>query len=308
MPSMGLVEQIGPADLRPALAVLLAPPGDAKGGDQRQIAGFCDYLAQCPVRWEGLRCGRPQAPTALFFTLLLPGRTAIVIVATPGEHGINPDDQLRVTRTGLETLREHSMHYAQSLLEPDAVAKRALLEQVGFGRLAPLVYLERDATYPWVEPPQPGEAEWLRYSAHTHAEFAAVVLATYEDSRDCPELTGLRPIDDILAAHQAGGRFDPALWELTRIDGQPAACLLLSPLVRAPLLEVVYMGVVPAFRRRGIGKLLLRRALEQCRATGARQLTVVVDDRNEPAKRLYAQFALQAVARRDAYLYRWKPA
>jgi 2-dehydropantoate 2-reductase len=31
------------------------------------------------------------------------------------------------------------MHYAQSLLEPDAVAKRALLEQVGFGRLAPLV-------------------------------------------------------------------------------------------------------------------------------------------------------------------------
>ena len=305
---MGLVEQIGLADLRPALAVLLAPPGDAKGGGQRQIAGFCDYLAQCPVRWEGLRCGRPQAPTGLFFALLLPGRTAIVMVACPGEHGIDADDQLLVTQAGLEALGEHSLHCAQSLLEPDAVAKRALLEQVGFARLAPLVYLERDATYPWVEPPQPGKAEWLRYGAHTHAEFAATVQATYEDSRDCPELTGLRPIDDILAAHQAGGRFDPALWELARIDGQPAACLLLSPLVRAPLLEVVYMGVVPAFRRRGIGRILLRRAFEQCRATGARQLTVVVDDRNEPAKRLYAQFGLQAVARRDAYLYRWKPA
>jgi ribosomal protein S18 acetylase RimI-like enzyme len=131
------------------------------------------------------------------------------------------------------------------------------------------------------------------------------LLATYNDSLDCPELTGLRPIEDILAGHRAAGQFDPRLWELFLVDDEPAGCLLLAPLHTAPSLEVVYMGVVPEHRGRGVGDALLRRALQQCREHGARLLTLAVDGRNAPAKRLYERFGLKTVARRDAYLYRW---
>jgi ribosomal protein S18 acetylase RimI-like enzyme len=294
------------ADLPVSVAILLATPGSGRAADARQVRGFCEYLAQGPVRWEGWRFGQRNTPSALFFALLLPGRTAIVMIPSPGEHGIEPGEQLQITQTGLARLGERDLHYAQALIEPEAAAKRALLEQIGLQPLAPLEYLERAVAYPWADPPAPDEAEWVSYDEQTHAEFAEVIAATYQESRDCPELTGLRPIEDVLAAHRAAGFFDPALWELARVGGQAAGCLLLSRLAQAPMLEVVYMGVVPAMRRRGVGQLLLRRALAQCRAGGARRLTVVVDGRNEPAKRLYARFALMPVARRDAYLYRWR--
>jgi len=300
------LETLSPADLPATLAIVLATPGSDIRSGQRQVTGFCTYLTQSPVQWEGLRCGPCDAPSAVYFALLLPGRTAIVMVPSPGERGIEPADQLHATQVGLARLGERGLHYAQALVDPAAAAQSALLEQAGFRPLAPLDYLERDAVHPWVEPPAPDEAEWLDYEARTHREFAAVVLATYQDSLDCPELTGLRPIDDILAGHKASGRFDPRLWELARLEGRAAGCLLLARLTHAPMLEVVYMGVVPELRRRGVGGLLLRRALAQCRTAGARRLTVVVDHRNEPARRLYGRFALAPAARRNAYIYRWK--
>lgn len=303
---MPQIKALQPADLAPVLAYLLATPGGGKPADESRVADFCDYLAECPVKWEGLRFGPPEAPTGLFFALLLPGATATVMLPPPDAPGIVPADQVRVTTAGLAGLRARRLHFAQVLLPAEAGAQRPLLEQVGFRPLASLIYLERDARYPWAEPPAPGEAEWLGYEEQKRALFGEVVLATYQDSLDCPELTGLRPIDDILTAHQASGRFDPRLWEVAHIDGQPAGCILLARLRHGAMLEIVYMGVVPAWRRRRVGGLLLRRALEHCRSVGARQLTVVVDSRNQPAKRLYARFGFVRVARREAYLYRWR--
>jgi mycothiol synthase len=302
---MDQFETIELDELRSVLPHLLAPPGVDPAAARSQVPSFCEYLAQGGVHWEGLRAGRRSAPTGLFFVLLMPGRTGIVMIPTPGEHGIVPERQHAVTVAALERLAGHHLYFAQALLEPEALAKRALLERIGFKPLAPLMYLERDVAFPWTDPPPANAAQWVRYEACTHAEFASVVLATYQDSLDCPELTGLRPIDDVLAAHRASGQFDPALWELARIDGQSAGCMLLSRAAHVPLLEIVYMGVVAACRRRGVGALLLRRALEQCRAVAAHRLMVVVDDRNEPAKRLYTRFSFAPVTNRDAYLFRW---
>lgn len=288
------------------LAYLLAPPGVTAAGARTYVPAFCDYLTHGVADWVGLRCGRQSAPTGLFFALLLPGRTAIVMVPSPGQNGIVPERQLAVTMAGLSHLRELGLHFAQALVEPEAVSKQALLEHAGFTPLAPLVYLERDVAFPWSDPPRPDEGEWVRYEARTHADFAAVVSATYQDSLDCPELTGLRPIDDILASHRASGQFDPALWELARIERRLAGCILLSRVTHASILEVVYMGVIAPCRGRGLGTLLLRRALEQCRTVGAQRLSVVVDNRNEPAKRLYTRFNFAPVTHRDAYLFRWE--
>lgn len=302
---MDAFDKLDSAELDRVLPFLLSAPDDSDESVTRLRLGFHEYLTDGELQWEGYRCGNLDRPTGLFLALLMPGSTALVMIPNPGQGGNVADVQQQILTAGLESLRDRNLHYAQILLDPRQATARALLERVGFQHLAPLLYLERDARYPWVDPPTAEEAAWLSYSPKTLGTFKDVVLDTYEGSQDCPELCGQRPIDDILAAHRASGRFDPQLWEVARIRGEDAGCLLLTRVTRGMLLEIVYVGVVPAQRRRGVGKLLLRRALQQCRTTGARRLTVVVDERNAPARRMYDNFAFEPIARRTAYLYHW---
>jgi mycothiol synthase len=228
-----------------------------------------------------------------------------VLVPTPGELGIAPAAQEELTRVGLERLGGRRLHFAQALILPAAHGQRRLLESAGFRLLAPLTYLERDTRYPWCDPPQIDESAWLTFSRQTFDQFAALLLETYKDSADCPELAHLRPIDDVIAGHQAAGEFQPSLWEILRVDDQNAGCILLAPLRGGRTVEVAYMGVAPAFRGRGIATLLLRRALARCREIGARRLTLAVDERNEAAKCVYQRCGFEVTTHRDAYLYRW---
>ena len=296
---------LGAGELPAALRLLLAIPGSAGGATEIQVRGFLDYLATGAVQWEGYRCGPANAPRALFLALLTPGRTAIALLPSPGEHGIDPDAQHYLGRAALRRLQKRELHFVQALLVPEARAQHELLKQLGFRFLAPLIYMERDTHYPWVDPPSLHPGAWVPFRPQTYQDFAATLLATYQDSLDCPELSSLRPIDDIIAGHKASGQHDPDLWELLRLDGRNAGCLLLSRLPAARAMELVYMGVVPSFRHRGAGALLIQRALERSRQCGARRLTLAADQRNQPARRLYARFSFLPVDRRDAYLYRW---
>jgi mycothiol synthase len=298
------LEPLRDQDLRWALPVLLATPGSGRGA-AAAVRAFEDYLGDPRIGWEGLRQGDADRPSALFFAILLPGSTAIVLTPSPDELGIEAAAQEELTRAGLAQLGERRLYFAQALIIPEAVGQKRVLESVGFRRLAPLTYLERDVRYPWIEPPALEEGAWLTFSRQTYGEFAALLLETYKESADCPELTRLRPIEDVIAGHQAAGEFDPLLWEILRVDSQNAGCILLAPLRDGRTVELAYVGVAPALRGRGIAALLLRRAMAQCRARGARRLTLAVDDRNEVAKRVYARCGFQASTHRDAYLYRW---
>ncbi len=302
------IAPLAASELPTALGLLLAPPGREPASARQQVRPVLAYLNSGLVTWRAWRIGPLEQPDALVLVLLLPGRTATVMLPTPGENGIDPGALQHLLRAVLEDLQDDKLHYTQALLRPDAPEQRDLLLQLGFVHLAPLVYLERDATYPWIEPPDPTRVAWQAYTSYREREFRSVVAATYETSLDCPELTRLRPVQDALAAHRASGPFDPALWELACIEGRPTACLLMSTAMYTSAVEIVYMGVHPNVRGTGIGDLILQRALEHTRRKRARKLMLVVDDRNEPAKRLYARFDLRPVARRDAYLYRWSNA
>ena len=298
-------DKLGPDELRLALELLLAPPGASRAAARALVPGFCDYLEAGNLRWEGWRYGPPAAPAALFLAVFLPGRTALVFIPEPGLRGIDPAAQLRLTRAAIDELSTRDLHYAQALLENAAGARHELLSHVGFRTLAPLLYMDRSVVFPWVDAPAAPQLDWLGFDEQTYPEFADTILASYQDSQDCPELTGLRPIADVIASHRATGHFDPTLWDLARLENQSAGCLLLARHTYAAIIELVYMGVVPAWRRRGVGTLLLRRAVQQCRARGARRLTVVVDERNAPAHCLYERFAFATVARREAYWLRF---
>jgi mycothiol synthase len=297
------VETIAAPALEDVLARVLAPPGRATRASGAHVRSFAAYLSTCALEWAAWRYHREQRQTALLFVLFLPGKTAIAMFPAPGDVDIVPEDQQRLLAAGLEQLAFRELYYVQSLVEPQAADKHNMLRAAGFQYVTQLIYLQRAVAVPRFDPPRAQEATWLAYARRHHSAFAQMLLATYEDSRDCPELTGLRSIDAVIASHKAAGEFDPALWEIACVNGEHAGCVLLSRLTCGPLLEVVYMGVAPAWRRRGLGKLLLRRALEHCQAVGASELTAVVDRRNAPARQLYARFGFKPTAQREAYIH-----
>ena len=103
--------------------------------------------------------------------------------------------------------------------------------------------------------------------AHRHqhpAQRRALIEAldkSYEDTLDCPELCGVRTTEDVLASHKATGDFDPEHWWLVQLDGRPEGCVLMSRCPDQGALELVYLGLSTALRGRGLGRLLLDRAI-----------------------------------------------
>ena len=69
---------------------------------------------------------------------------------------------------------------------------------------------------------------------------------------------------------------------------------------RVAMLEDVV--VAPAHRNRGVGSLLLRRALEEVVASGCRRVTLATDAHNTGAQRLYQRFGFEVSSMR---LLRW---
>jgi len=68
--------------------------------------------------------------------------------------------------------------------------------------------------------------------------------------------------------------------------------------------EILSLGVPRAWRRRGIGRALVRGALAQAATLGAGRLYLEVAQDNSAARRLYGSEGFTAVARRPAYYRR----
>ncbi|MBI5866352.1 MAG: GNAT family N-acetyltransferase [Planctomycetes bacterium] len=231
----------------------------------------------------------------------LPGRVGIILLSSPADAG-SEAKAAAAFRPLAARFRAEGFTYLQSLVENDETPRRRVLEQAGFRHVTTLEYLSRASVYPWVDPPPEGLAEWIEFRDEIRPRFESVVLATYEDTLDCPELCGRRAVADVLAAHRASGEFRPQWWQIASRDGRDVGCMLLAGVIGRSALEVAYMGVTPSARGTGVGGLLLRQALHQARVAERAEVTLVVDARNAPARRLYERFGFRAIAFREAYL------
>jgi len=134
-------------------------------------------------------------------------------------------------------------------------------------------------------------------------ELEDVIRRSYECSGDCPGLAGVREIDDVIAGHRASGLFSPESWWIVRLDGRSAGCLLLNESLAGGDGEVVYVGVVPEFRRQGLATAMLRQAISHARRVGWRRLALAADATNLPAIRLYESFQFAVSHHREAWIF-----
>ena len=188
----------------------------------------------------------------------------------------------------------------QTLIEPHGSEPlAAALERAGFEQLAILAYLRRPVRPEERQVPLPPEIRWRHYWRLRHTQFARAITATYEASLDCPGLAGLRTVEDAIATHKSTGIFSPRAWHLAIVEGNPVGLVLLNNLQGRG--EVVYLGVVPAARRRGIGQALVKCALRDTAAMDLPQVGLAVDVSNTAAMRLYEKTGFSEVQRRPAY-------
>jgi mycothiol synthase len=190
---------------------------------------------------------------------------------------------------------------AQVLLAPEDGASQARFEASEFITLGELMYLQGRVRRRPVEPVVPG-ARWLRYERQTHPVFVRAILSSYEQSLDCPALTGRRSIDDVIAGHKAAGQFHPEHWFVLVLDDEPAGVVLLNCTPGTEAVELVYLGLSPRFRGRGLGDVLMQRAQHTAAAAGCRQIALAVDAQNRPALKLYYRHGLGWVCNRVAML------
>ncbi|MDT8438599.1 MAG: GNAT family N-acetyltransferase [Wenzhouxiangellaceae bacterium] len=168
-----------------------------------------------------------------------------------------------------------------------------LLARSGFPHIAPMLYLEGSGV---AEPHESPAGDWMPLDPNDFGRFARLFRAAETGSLDFPELAGARPLRAVLDGFKAQGRLDPALWRLLRVDGEDAGLLILADHPGSACLELVYMGLGPNFRGRGLGRVLVRAALASAQARACRML-VALDARNAPARRAYLSCGLRESAR-----------
>lgn len=231
-----------------------------------------------------------------------PGHTVLLMTSSASAHKPADTAIARCIQAVCETINPHPQQIAQVLLESHDHRTADAIRNIGFTDLADLIYLQRVPASPPAAPPTPDGCVLINYSPESHAHFARGILATYEQSLDCPLLHGQRNIEDVIAGHQASGEFDPSLWFCMIENDIELGILILSPLQTHLTMELVYIGLSPHARGRGLGDYFVKLALNQMVIHELRVLTLAVDADNAPALHLYHRHGLAEVHRRHAMI------
>jgi len=281
------------------LSLVLGSP--SAPAEAEQVAEFASFAAARGLDindlWVAGVNGRMEWA---LLPLVSPGRTALLL--TPGGLPQNLEIGPLIDAVCHWAVGK-GVHLAQALVDPSDVAAKEVFEKHGFRQIAELLYLQVNARRGLAAPELSSGFEWWTYSPDNHELFARAISESYRDSLDCPALNGMRTIEDVIAGHRASGEFDPETWYVLTEGKKPAAVLLLTKVPRSDMAELVYLGLSPGSRGRGIGDLMMKQGLWAVRKRmNLGRLTLAVDSRNVPALKLYYRHGMQQMGRKMAML------
>ena len=206
-----------------------------------------------------------------------------------------------LVHAGLDWARSIGCKLAQAMARPDELPFTQPLVRCGFRPITRMLQFGHDLVEVAEETPAP-----LRYESYRpslRALFAATLERTYDGALDCPELNGKRTIDEILAGHRGQGAFHPEFWWLAYDGAAPVGVVMLVEAPSDTSWELAYLGIVPEFRGRRLGRALSLHALHALRAQPATRLLLAVDERNGPALRLYRSLGFVEFECNEVLLY-----
>jgi GNAT superfamily N-acetyltransferase len=238
----------------------------------------------------------------VFVCLPLVGATGLVWPPRCMQDAQTLHNEDLLVRQGTNWLRCQGVKVAQALLAAEESELGDSLLRNGFQHITHLNFFRHDLDLPLRLLQRKERLEYQSYEECDPALFRETLARTYIETRDCPELNGIRDVAEVILGHQSQGRFDPARWFLAFAGGVPIGVLMLSELPESGDWDLSYTGVTPESRRQGFGTELVLKALLEARAADAMYLSLAVDGRNVPAAGLYRQLLFEPYDRREVYL------
>lgn len=207
----------------------------------------------------------------------------------------------------LARFRDHHCWIGQAMLSPKATQDRERLTRNSFPFLTNLIFMERPVSVVDQEAENDQRFDQLTFRKYIpdidDELFADTIEATYIETSDCPELRVVRNSFEALESHKISGQFDPRLWKVYFENDTPIGVVLLALHPSEQLCELVYFGVCHYARGRGLGKELLRRAVEDVQQTEAKRFFLAVDDRNSHAKNIYEKAGFRITSTNVVHAY-----
>ncbi len=246
---------------------------------------------------EGLRTVRDPAGAlvGVFPCQLLPGFNGQVWAPVVNAAGAAET----LIRDGLDWLRGQNARFAHLLLPPEDSARAEILLPFGFDYVSK-ISLWQHSLRGIHAAPLPAGVALETWRLGNDKRFARTMEATFAETLDIPEMNGQRTGAELLACHRVEGVFRPHCWHLATCGGKDVGLALVNE--KPDGWELSYLGVIPSWRGRGVGRALLSAALQSARAREAPQLYVSVDVRNDPALQLYREGGFFPRETHDIYL------
>lgn len=209
-------------------------------------------------------------------------------------------------REWMDMLTNRGYRTFQVVAEEPLPVHRQMMREAGLDRLTSLLYMVWEPASHPVPSAEEQLAEGLGMEPFRDLpgywqRLACVVERTYVNSLDCPEVSGLRAVEDTLAGYRLSGPWHPQLWFLLRKDAEDIGCLLLCDRAEEKSLELVYMGIIPEYRGKGLSRFLIAEAQRQTIGLGRLRLVLAVDVRNWPALHVYEKAGFCSFARAEVY-------
>jgi GNAT superfamily N-acetyltransferase len=236
---------------------------------------------------------------AVFFQ---PRAGAVGLVALPGLLDQEPAETAEsLLRAAVGRLGASGARVRCLFVEDPTPRETTLLGRSGFEHLAQFLSMAvPESRFPRV-PPRSALA-FAPYTAEGQQRLVKVMEATCRQTLDCPALAALRPVEDALADYRQAGPFDPGRWLVVHRAGQDVGCLLLADHPASQEMELAYCGLTPESRGNRWGIEIVRHAQWLARQAGRQRLSLMVDEANLPARRMYAEAGFEARGKQSLWV------
>ena len=291
-------EMIGVKERQEAILALLQP-----GSGRAMAARFERYATENSIGLDWIWGCRDAEGTLESSVLCVPsaGRTAMIFLSS-----VRNQDQVQqratLLRHALSYLEDQDVDLGQSLLSCDDNLGHDAHVAGGLEPLTTLLYMERSLTRACATPPPAPGVELIAWTDCMDDTLGCILDASYEETLDCAGLCGLRRTEDIILGHKSSGRHDPDGWLLAKIDDVFAGAVLVNHSREHGNIELVYLGLAPPVRGRGLGRHLLETQLARYSGSTFRRMTLAVDTKNLPAIQIYEDLGFRGTSHRNAYI------
>ncbi len=306
-----------PHDLLHEAIARLVARHDTTGGDpvRRFLANASQHGIDPTLCWavypDSHETGKAPRPRGVCLLVPGSGATGNLFLAPPPEPDDELGDRIRVLEQiarDVPVVLPDRVRVLQALPEPHETWAIEAFRRADFthcGRLSYLRLMLARARMPDTTPPpsiRVRSLDELGGPASNRDLLERALEGSYAQTLDCPELCGIRRTADVLDSHLTTGVFDPALWWIALQGEDPVGIACFNPLGDDTSIELVYLGLSPHARGRGLGAAMMRLGIESARARRLHEMTCAVDARNVPALRLYERIGFRSFAQREAFV------